>query len=402
MNPNPISVSILGCTGSIGDSTFDVIESLGRDRFRVVALSAGRRVDKLLERALAWRPRFVCVADGADEKRVRKSLPLEITVLSGVGGLREIAAIDEVDIVVNALVGSVGLLPTLDAACAGKKVAMANKEPLVMAGGIILDAARTHGGEVLPIDSEPSAIWQCLQGEPKESLKRIVLTASGGPFRGLTREQMIPVTPQQALAHPTWKMGSKITVDSATLMNKGFEVIEASWLFEVEIDQIDVIVHRESVVHSMVEFADGSWLAHMGKTDMKLPIQYALTHPGRSPATLEPLDLVAMGALHFEEPDWTGFPCLRLGCEAGRTGGCAPAALNAADEVAVAAFLEGRIGFLDIYEINREVCEQAGGTQVPGNAASLDDVLEADGEARRLASILVARRAGRGDTTQVT
>ena len=402
MSPDSTAVAILGCTGSIGDSTFDVIESLGRDRFPVVALSAGRRVEKLVERALAWGPRYVCVADGGDETRVRENLPSSIAVLSGVAGLREIAAIDEIDVVVNGLVGAAGLLPTLDAVRAGKKVAMANKEPLVMAGGIILDAARAHGGEILPIDSEPSAIWQCLHGEPRESLKRIVLTASGGPFRGLTREQMFPVTPQQALAHPTWKMGNKITVDSATLMNKGFEVIEASWLFDVEIDQIDVIVHRESVVHSMVEFADGSWLAHLGKTDMKLPIQYALTHPGRQPATLEALDLIAVGALHFEEPDWTGFPCLRLCGEAGRTGGCAPAALNAADEVAVAAFLEGRIGFLDIYEINREVCEQAGGPPVQGDAASLDDVLEADRDARRLASAIVGRRARRGDTTQTT
>ena len=391
MNPCSTAVAILGCTGSIGDSTFDVIESLGRDRFHVVALSAGGRVDKLIERARSWLPRYVCVADRNDETRVRESLPPGIAVLSGVAGLREIAAIDEVGVVINGLVGAVGLLPTLDAVRAGKKVAMANKEPLVMAGGVILDAARVNGGEILPIDSEPSAIWQCLQGERKESLKRVILTASGGPFRGLTREQMTTVTPQQALAHPTWKMGNKITVDSATLMNKGFEVIEASWLFDVEIDQIDVVVHRESVVHSMVEFEDGSWLAHLGRTDMKLPIQYALTHPARKPAPLEPFDLTAVGVLHFEEPDWSGFPCLRLCCEAGRTGGCAPAALNAADEVAVVAFLEGRIGFLDIFEINREVCEQAGGP-ANGGVASLDDVLEADSEARRLASVLVDQR----------
>ena len=402
MNPDSTAVAILGCTGSIGDSTFDVIESLGRDRFRVVALSAGRRVDKLIERARAWRPRWVSVADGKDEARVRESLPSEVSVLSGIAGLREIATIDEVEVVINGLVGAAGLLPTLDSVSAGKKVAMANKEPLVMAGGIILDAAKAHGGEILPIDSEPSAIWQCLHGEPKESLKRVILTASGGPFRGLTREQMMSVTPQQALAHPTWKMGSKITVDSATLMNKGFEVIEASWLFDVEIDQIDVLVHRESVVHSMVEFADGSWLAHLGRTDMKLPIQYALTHPAREPAVLEPLDLAAVGALHFEEPDWTGFPCLRLCCEAGREGGCAPAALNAADEVAVAAFLEGRIGFLDIYEINREVLEHAGGVPGRGAVVSLDDVLEADTEARELASALVDERTFTEDKTQTT
>ncbi len=402
MNPDSTAVAILGCTGSIGDSTFDVIESLGRDRFRVVALSAGRRVDKLIERARVWRPRWVSVADGKDETRVRESLPSEISVLSGIAGLREIAVIDEVDVVINGLVGAAGLLPTLDSVSAGKKVAMANKEPLVMAGGIILDAARAHGGEILPIDSEPSAIWQCLHGEPKESLKRVILTASGGPFRGLTREQMMSVTPQQALAHPTWKMGSKITVDSGTLMNKGFEVIEASWLFDVEIDQIDVLVHRESVVHSMVEFADGAWLAHLGRTDMKLPIQYALTHPAREPAILEPLDLTAVGALHFEEPDWTGFPCLRLCYEAGRTGGCAPAALNAADEIAVAAFLQGRIGFLDIYEINREVCEQAGGGIGWGTVVPLDDVLEADSEARELASALVDERTRTEDKTQTT
>ena len=386
MNNEPSNITILGCTGSIGETTLGVMETLGVDRFQVIGLSAGQQLDKLISQALRWRPKFVSVAEERDEAYVRGALTENTKVISGENGLREIAAQNETDIVVNGLVGAVGLLPTLDALCAGKTVGMANKEPLVMAGGLILETARRHGGRILPLDSEPNAVWQCLQGHDEDSLKRIMLTASGGPFRGQTKDQMVAVTSKEALAHPTWQMGEKITVDSATLMNKGFEVIEASCLFSISIDQVDVVVHRESIVHSMVEFKDGSWLAHLGKTDMALPIQYALTHPGRQATSLEALDLVKIGALHFEEPDLAEFPCLQLCYEVGRAGGCFPTALIAADEIAVQAFLEDRIGFLDIFEINSDVCDRLSSFD---KDPSLEDVLDAYREARELAKSCV-------------
>jgi len=372
-------VVILGATGSIGDTTFRVLDNLG-DEFRVVGLSAGDRVEQLVRRARACKPEAVCIADGAQVEGVRSQLP-GVRVLSGPEGLSQLAALDGADVVVNGLVGAVGLRPTLEALKAGKTVAMANKEPLVMAGGLVLQAAAEGGGALLPVDSEPNAMWQCLRGESASAVRSLFLTASGGAFRGWTREQMITVTPAQALDHPTWRMGSKITVDCATLMNKGFEVIEASLLFDVDIDQVKVVVHRESVVHSMVEFVDGAILAHLGKTDMSLPIQYALTHPKRRPAPMDTLDLVGLGALHFEEPDLLAFPALELCYEAGRTGGTAPAVLNAADEVAVEGFLRGEIGFLDIHEVNRHTL----GAHIPGPADSLAEVLAADEEGRRLA-----------------
>jgi len=374
-------IVILGCTGSIGDSTFRVLESLGT-KYRVRGLSADRQVDKLIELTRVWNPAVVCVGCEGDVEYVEHQLP-GVKVLSGAKGLIELARLEGVDIVVNGLVGAVGLEPTLAAAEAGRIVAMANKEPLVMAGGLILDAVHSGGGAILPLDSEPNAIWQCLQGEPQA--QRLILTASGGAFRGWSMEQMSAVTPQQALRHPTWNMGAKITIDCATLMNKGFEVIEASWLFDVPIDMIDVIMHRESVVHSMVEFVDGSMLAHLGKTDMLLPIQYALTHPERSPSPLERLDLIALGALHFDEPDWERFPCLHLCYEAGRRGDTAPTSLNAANEVAVNAFLQERIDFLDIYRVNKETLA-ACSTQP---ADSIEAVVEADRTARLYAEAFV-------------
>ena len=374
-------IVILGCTGSIGNSTFRVLESLGT-KYRVRGLSADRQVDKLIELTRVWNPAFVCVGREVDVEHVERQLP-GVKVLSGAKGLIELARLEGVDVVVNGLVGAVGLEPTLAAAEAGRIVAMANKEPLVMAGELILDAVRSGGGSILPLDSEPNAIWQCLQGE--RQAQRLILTASGGAFRGWSTEQMSAVTPQQALRHPTWNMGAKITVDCATLMNKGFEVIEASWLFDVPIDMIDVLMHRESVVHSMVEFVDGSILAHLGRTDMLLPIQYALTHPERSPSPLERLDLIALGALHFEEPDWERFPCLHLCYEAGRRGDTAPTCLNAANEVAVNAFLQERIDFLDIYRVNKETLA-ACSTQP---ADSVEAVVEADRNARRYAEALV-------------
>ena len=372
-------VVLLGCTGSIGDTCFKVLENLG-EGYEVLGLSGGTRVDKLSELIGRWQPRKVCVLDEAARSEVRSTRP-GTEVLCGEEGLCELAAMPDADIVLNGLVGAVGLAPTLAALAEGKTVGMANKEPLVMAGGLVLQQAQLGGGTLLPLDSEPNAVWQCLKGEDPKALRRIILTASGGPFFGSRREQMREIRPEQALNHPTWKMGSKITVDSATLMNKGFEVIEAKWLFDVEIDQVDVVVHRQSVIHSLVEFIDGSVLAHMGKTDMFLPIQYALTHPERYEVPIQSLDLEMLGQVSFAAPDRENFPALDLCYQAGQIGGTAPAVLNAANEVAVAAFLAGEIGFLDIAALNSQVLEACGGEA----AVSIDAVLDQDHYARRLA-----------------
>jgi 1-deoxy-D-xylulose-5-phosphate reductoisomerase len=381
------NVVVLGATGSIGDSTFKVLKNLGAG-YRVIGLSGGAKSKKLVELSKLWRPRHVCVPSAEQAILVASELPgIEVEV--GEEGLCIMATLAEADIIINGLVGAVGLKPTLAALAAGKVVAMANKEPLVMAGGLVLQAAKRGGGELLPLDSEPNAIWQCLKGEPREALARVILTASGGPFFGRQRAQMQAISPAEALAHPTWKMGPKITVDSATLMNKGFEAIEAAWLFGVDIDSVDVLVHRQSVVHSLVEFVDGSLLAHMGKTDMLLPIQYALTHPQRQPAPLGRLDLAAVGQLSFAEPDGENFPCLDLCYEAGRAGGTAPAVLNAANEIAVAAFLQGRIGFLDIGVLNSAML--AAHTVRPVD--ELATVLEADAATRQAARAWIEDRA---------
>jgi len=380
------NVAILGCTGSIGDTCFKVLDNL-QGEFEIIGLSGGAQEEKLIQRALSWRPSQVCVMDQQARQRVRSQIP-EAEVLCGAEGLIEIATNPEVELVLNGLVGAIGLPPTMAALAAGKTVAMANKEPLVMAGGLVLQQARLGGGTILPLDSEPNAIWQCLKGEDSKGVRRIILTASGGPFFGRSLEQMRDISPAQALDHPTWKMGPKITVDSATLMNKGFEVIEASWLFGVEIEQIDIVVHRQSVVHSLVEFVDGAMLAHMGKTDMLLPIQYALTHPERREVPIEPLDLALLGQLNFAEPDRVNFPCLDLCYEAGRRGGTAPAALNAANEEAVAAFLAGDIGFLDIGDLNRRVLDDCKADEL----SDLDLVLAEDDRARRQAREWVASR----------
>jgi 1-deoxy-D-xylulose-5-phosphate reductoisomerase len=377
-------IAVLGCTGSIGDTALAVLEGLA-DQYRVVGLTGGTQVGKLVERARRWQPQIVCVGRAADGDQVRAALP-GVCVVAGNEGLLEVVEHADVDLVLNGLVGSVGLVPTVRALRAGRTVAMANKEPLVMAGGIILAAAAAGHARLLPLDSEPNAIWQCLQGEDRAGIRRLLLTASGGPFFGRTREQLARVRPDQALAHPTWRMGAKITVDSATLMNKGFEVIEASWLFGVPTAQIEVVVHRESVVHSMVEFCDGSLLAHLGRTDMALPIQYALTHPQRRQAPVAPLDLAALGQLTFAPPDRSTFPCLDLCYEAARCGGAAPIALNAADELAVAAFLSGRLAFLDIHRVAAAVMAAAPG----GPVTTLDEVLAVDAWARQRAAEEIA------------
>ena len=372
------NVVVLGATGSIGDSTFRVLENLG-PAFRVLAMSGGEQLDKLALLAEKWEPRYLCVGR---VDRMAELVGSAEKVLGGEEGLDFLATLPEADLVVNGLVGAVGLRPTIAALQAGKVVAMANKEPLVIAGGILLEAARSGGGEIIPLDSEPNAVWQCLKGEQKVDLERVILTASGGPFFARTLSDMKDITPEQALNHPTWNMGAKITVDSATLMNKGFEVIEASLLFGLPIDRIDVVIHRQSVVHSLVEFVDGALLAHLGKTDMQLPIQYALTHPNRSRSPFGRFNLAEAGQLTFSQPDRVNFPCLDLCYSAGKMGGTAPTALNAANEVAVGAFLGGKIGFLDIHALNSDLLA----AHQLQSAFDIENILQVDAEIRMAAN----------------
>ncbi|WP_322796178.1 1-deoxy-D-xylulose-5-phosphate reductoisomerase [Tepidiforma sp.] len=371
------SVAILGSTGSIGRQALDVI-ARAPDRFSVAALAGGSNTDLLAAQVAGFRPRYAASAatdpDLASAMETARCLALPP---------EEIAVQPDVDIVLVATAGAAGLLPTLAALRAGKPVAIANKEVLVMAGHLVREAAEVGGGELRPVDSEHSAIWQCLWGEEGHAIRRILLTASGGAFRDLTREQLASVTPEQALRHPTWNMGRKITVDSATLMNKGMETIEAIWLFDVPMSAVEVVLHRESIVHSLVEFSDGSVKAQLGVPDMRLPIQLALSYPERMPEPPMPLlDLASVGTLHFTRPDLERFPCLRLAMEAGARGGTAPAVMAAADEVAVERFLRGEIGFLDIPALIEAVLER----HDPLPSPSLEDVLAADAEARRLAA----------------
>jgi len=378
-------VSLLGSTGSIGVSTIDVIGSMP-GAFRVVALAAGRNVERLVAQAAALQPELVVVEGENDARAIAPRLPAGTRVLHGREGLIAAARHPEADLVVCGLVGALGIEPTHAAVDAGKDVALANKEALVAAGAFVMARARETGAAILPVDSEHNALHQCLRGEQDDEIKALWLTASGGPFLGWTREQMAAATPGQALAHPTWVMGPKVTIDSATLMNKGLEVIEARWLFGVPGDRIRVVVHDRSIVHSLVEFADGSFKAQLGVTDMRHPIQYALTYPHRKPSTLPPFDLVAAGPLRFAQPDTERFPCLGLAYEALAEGGAAPAVLNAANEVAVAAFLSGRAGFLDIPAAVRGALHRHGAAP----AGTLDDILAADRLARKATADLLA------------
>jgi 1-deoxy-D-xylulose-5-phosphate reductoisomerase len=351
-NKNPKGVAILGSTGSIGCNTLRVIESLGGERFRVVALGAGHNVDTLADQIAKHLPELVSVETEEAAHDLRAQLferDIDLPrIIVGEAGLIEVATHDQADCVVSATVGAVGFVPTLRALEAGKRVALANKETLVMAGELMTQAARASGAELLPVDSEHNALHQCLRGEKQSEVRRIILTASGGPFRTKTKTQMQQSTVSEALRHPTWNMGAKITIDSATLMNKGLEVIEAHWLFGFSADQIDIVVHPESVVHSMIELVDGSVIAQLGVTDMRHAIQYALTYPDRHGCELPPLDLTALSALHFEPPDHDRFPCIALAYRALREGGTLPAAMNAANEEAVRAFIEERISLTDI------------------------------------------------------
>ena len=380
-------ISILGSTGSIGCNTLKVIEHLGD--LRVVALGAGRNMPKLAEQILKFKPVLVSVESGDCAESLERELHRldaqapKIELNSK--GLEAVATHPEADTVVSAAVGAVGFVPTLRAIEAGKRVALANKETLVMAGELMTKAAASSGAEILPVDSEHNAIHQCLRGESKREVRRLILTASGGPFRDWPKDKIAAATREQALNHPNWKMGEKITIDSATLMNKGLEVIEARWLFGFDADQISVVVHPQSVVHSMVEMVDGSIIAQLGVTDMKHAIQYALTYPDRRENCLEPLDFTQMSRLTFEEPDGDRFPCLDLAYEALRRGGTAPATLNAANEVAVAAFLDGKIKFSDIAMLIESVLEK----HQSRDASSIESILSADSEARIAAQALV-------------
>ncbi len=374
-------LSLLGSTGSIGTQALQVVQNLREqgEKWEVAALAARSSVNRLEEQARQFHPDVVAVFDEGAALSLRQSLrDTDIQVLSGMEGLCEAAAWPGADLTLNAVVGMVGLQPTLAALQAGKALALANKETLVAGGAIVMEAARKRNLPILPVDSEHSAIFQCLQGCPERgALKKLVLTASGGPFFGRSRQELAGVTREQALRHPNWDMGAKITIDSATMMNKGLEVMEASWLFDLPEHRIEVVVHRESVIHSMVEYQDNAVVAQLGVPDMAVPIQYALTYPRRMPSPAGELDLCALGKLTFYPPDREAFPCLELCREALRRGGLVPAAANGANEQAVALFLEGKIGFLDIPRL----VEAAMDRQDPG-VVTLEAVLEADREAR--------------------
>ena len=374
-------LSLLGSTGSIGTQALQVVQNLREqgEKWEVAALAARSSVNRLEEQARKFHPEVVADFDEGAALSLRQSLrDTDIQVLSGMEGLCEAAAWPGADLTLNAVVGMVGLQPTLAALQAGKALALANKETLVAGGAIVMEAARKRNLPILPVDSEHSAIFQCLQGCPERgALKKLVLTASGGPFFGRSRQELAGVTREQALRHPNWDMGAKITIDSATMMNKGLEVMEASWLFDLPEHRIEVVVHRESVIHSMVEYQDNAVVAQLGVPDMAVPIQYALTYPRRMPSPAGELDLCALGKLTFYPPDREAFPCLELCREALRRGGLVPAAANGANEQAVALFLEGKIGFLDIPRL----VEAAMDRQDPG-VVTLEAVLEADREAR--------------------
>jgi len=375
-------ISILGSTGSIGTNTLRVLDRFP-ERFHVVGLAAGRRVDELSQQIAKYRPAIVSVASAERAEALRRDFP-EVEIRDGVDGLVAVATHADADFVMSATVGAVGLVPTLAAIKSGKTVGLANKETLVMAGELMMSAAAAAGNALLPVDSEHNALHQCLDGRA-QAVKRIWLTASGGPFRTASHEEMRDATPEQALDHPTWKMGPKISIDSATMMNKGFEIIEACWLFGVRAEQVRVVVHPQSTIHSMVELEDGSFIAQLGITDMRLPIQYALTYPERLDSGLLPMNLDAPMRLDLEPPDFERFKCLALAYEALDAGGTAPAALNAANEIAVAAFLEERIGFLAIPEILEETLSR----HHPLPIRDLETVLEADRWARTEAERLI-------------
>ncbi|HEX5322228.1 MAG TPA: 1-deoxy-D-xylulose-5-phosphate reductoisomerase [Capsulimonadaceae bacterium] len=372
------NIAVLGSTGSIGQQTLDIVRRLP-NRLRVIGLAARSNAGLLAEQALAFGAEAVGLTDPTEQADLKETLGRKVELRSGPDALEKIAARADVDTVVVAVAGAVGTRATLAALAAGKDVALATKEVLVAAGEIVTGAARMGGGRILPIDSEHSGLLQCLNGEKREDVARLWLTASGGPFRGWSRKKLAGVTVQDALQHPTWRMGNKITVDCATLMNKGLEAIEARWLFDMPIEQVGIVVHPQSTVHSLVEFRDGSIIAQLGLPDMRLPIEYALLYPERIDAGLPRLSPVEMGTLTFEAPDEDRFPCLRLAREAAQIGGTMPAVMNGANEVAVGLFLEGKVGFLGIPQAIECAMKAHNVKEDP----SLDQVLMADHWARR-------------------
>lgn len=372
------SISVLGSTGSIGRQALDVVDSFP-DRFRVVALACRSSAEEVILQARRFRPQLVAVEEEKAATTVCDRLGRDgMQVVVGSEGIAQCAVLPEADIVVAAATGVAGLVPVWEAVRAGKTVALANKEPLVVAGHLIVTEAARSGSRIIPVDSEHSAIFQSLLGQRRESVARVLLTASGGAFRDLDEAQLARVTPEQALAHPTWKMGPKVTVDSATLMNKGLELIEARWLFDLRPDMLDVVLHRESIVHSLVEFVDGSVIAHLARPDMRLPIQFALSYPERLPRPDPPPDLADLGALRFERFDTRRWPCVGLARRATETGGTAPAALNAGDEVAVEWFLQGKVSFSAIPRI----VEHAVTTHEVGAGESVEELLAVDRRVR--------------------
>ena len=368
---------LLGSTGSIGTSTIKVVEDLP-DQVRLLGLGAGNNVALLLEQTRKHRPAAISITDPAKAQELRNALGTATEVHSGAEGLLALATLPAADIVLIAIVGTAGLQPALAAIRAGKDIAVASKEILVMAGEIVMREAREHGVKVLAVDSEHSAIFQCLDGKPAQSIRRLWLTASGGPFRTTPKQEFPAITVERALKHPSWVMGRKITIDSATLFNKGLEMIEARWLFDVEMGRVSVVVHPQSIVHSLVEFVDGSMLAQLSSPDMCLPIQYALTYPDRAPSQRVQTSLAKLGALTFEEPDPDRFPALELARRAGEAGGTLPAVLNAANEIAVEAFLNRRISFTDISTLVRRTMEH----HEPVPHPTLEQILAADTWAR--------------------
>jgi 1-deoxy-D-xylulose-5-phosphate reductoisomerase len=379
-------IALLGATGSIGLNVLQVVRQFPQS-FCIVGLAAGRNIALLRTLILEFKPQLVSVLDAEHAARLCSMLPQEWRkkVVFGTAGNELVASLAEADMTISAIVGAAGLLPTLAAINAGKDIGLANKETLVMAGKLVMDAVKNQGVRLLPVDSEHSAIFQALEGGRKEDLEKIILTASGGPFREKSHAELERVTPKQALAHPNWDMGRKISIDSATLMNKGLEVIEAKWLFDVPLDRIEIVVHPQSIVHSLVEFQDGSVLAQLGIPDMRIPIAYALSYPSRLPLSLKRLQLSQCGHLQFFEPDYERFPALRLAFDAIRQGGVMPAVLNGANEVAVDAFLDSRIAFSAIPRIVAQTMAMISN----GSEDSLEDILAADTSARQEARRII-------------
>lgn len=372
-------ISILGSTGSIGTQTLDVVRK-NPDKFKVIAISANSSVDLLLEQIIEFKPKYVAVYNEDSAKKLKEKIPsnINIEVLSGMEGLEKISSLDEIDVLLTAIVGMIGLVPTLCAIRNGKTIALANKETLVTAGKLVMSEAKKYNVDILPVDSEHSAIFQCLNGEKNKNIEKIILTASGGPFRGKKKEELLNVTKNEALKHPNWNMGRKISIDSSTLMNKGLEVIEAKWLFGVDYKDIDVVIHPQSIIHSMVQFNDSSIIAQMGCPDMRLPIQYALTYTDRILNDFERMDFTKFSKLTFEKPDLDTFPCLKLAFDCLKMGGTYCTVLNASNEVLVNEFLEDKIGFYDIPYYIEKTLQAHNSIENP----TLEEILEVDRWAR--------------------